>query len=486
MQLKKQKLFLCFLLLLMSMFYNLPILPQEFLYPVAATTKNGKTKIYVLHQKSINNVELLVWDPQTKVCSQGLLSTYTPASLKILPNGDGFSFIDDGRIRIKKFDKRSPKAIDIYEPLYDISQLNWIDEHNFYVSAKKNNKFCIFHIHENGLIKPILEDLQDLNLDLANCDFTGNYREDRNRENRDCEDRNCVNRDREDRNCVNHDCVGRDFMYPQKVGNSLFYIERVMREGDCKKEHVSYKIAKTVYPDLCLQMQNLLDKLEQTEDFDVKTKKIQEFTENLEMQKLAKQNCQYLADFKNSPIAFLSMISETEGFFIKHPENICKHDETVTFECFSINQECSGCDFENENKKSNSWTCENIFSFSVPAYLILEVPDFCLYESILPLLPKYYNGKIYYVNFDTNEQSLNIFSYNLHDNKTEKVFFVSQLSQVSQVTKTLQTSQLLFSPVFIENTIFCGGKIDYAESCPIKMWINEENCICMDLPKTLV
>jgi hypothetical protein len=406
------------LFFLLALANNFSMFSYEFLYPVAAIKHDGKTKIYVLHQKSINNIELWLWDPETKECSMNLLSSYMPASLKILPDCDGFSFIDDGRIRIKKFNKRSPKSIDIYEPVYDISQLNWIDEQNFYISAKKNNKFCIFHVHENGLIKPILRDSENMIL---------------------------------------------DFMYPQKVGNSLFFIERVVQEGQYKKEQVSYKIIKTVYPDLCSQVKklnNLLENsLDNSDDFDIKTKALQDFSDNCEAQDIARNNCHCLADFKHKPIAFLNMISETEGFFLHHQENICKHDEIVSFDYFSLR-------FIN-----NTWENKKLFSFTIPAYLILEVPDSCLYESILPLLPKYHDNKIYYVDFDIKSQNLNVFSCNL---------LVNNYNNIEQKSFIL-TTQLLFPPIFIDNKAFCGGKIDYSESCPIKMWINDENCICIDL-----
>jgi hypothetical protein len=431
--------------LIVSFSCNFCAISCEFLYPVAVTEQDGKTKVYVLHQKSISNIELWVWDPETKFCTKGLLSSYIPASLKILPSGDGFSFIDAGRIRIKKFDKRSPKSIDIYEPVYDISQLHWIDEQNFYLSAKKNNKFCIFHVHESGLIKTVL---QDSGQDSQNLDSQG---------------QNAQNLDLQDVVC---DFQNRDFMYPQKMGDSLFFIERVMAQGEYKKEHVSYKIFKTAYPELCNQARQLMDLVENSDDFDYKTKKIQEFTDEFASQDLVKKNCRCLVDFKGSPIAFLSMITENEGFFLKHPESICKHDEIVTFECFSLKQ---GGDI---------WETKKIFSFSIPANLILEVPDTCLYESILPLLPKYYNNKIYFVNFDTKDQNLNIFSYNLLDN------------QIEQKT-CLKTSQILFPPVFYGNIAFCGGKIDYANGGSgidsVKMWLDhKEGSVCMDFVKISV
>lgn len=391
----------------------------EYLYPVAKIEQNGKTKIYVLYQKSVTHLELWLWDPETKIGSKGLLSTYTPASLKILPSQDGFSFIDNGRIRIKRFSRRSPKAIDIYEPIYDLNEMHWIDNNNFYVSAKCNGVFSIFQIDIDGIIATVLQD------------------------------------------CEN------DLMYPQKVGSSMFYIEREIKEGEYKRDHVSYRVLKTEYHvcnDSLLELQGIEDDQERLKKSLEKVFKQESACDKIDEQKSeysAKREC--LVDFKASPLAFLNMISENEGFFLEHSDEVDRHDDTIKFDCHYI------------KKIDDSWRCRRIFSFFIPSYLIFDIMDYCLYESLLPLLPRYYNNKIYYVDCSPKgNQNLNIFSYD---------FITKSVEQQSFTQSGAQSENLHFSPIFTKDTIFYGGKMDNAYDVSPKMWINKQGFVCIDLPK---
>ena len=169
-----------FLFLLVIGFASHNLCAQEFLYPVAA----NDGQIYLLYQKSTTHLELWSWDPETLVGSKLLLSRHTPAGLQVLPNKSGFSFIDEGRIRIQYHDKRSAKALDIYEPIYDISVIHWIDAQSFYFSARENEKFGIFHVNVWGGLERLLS---------------------------------------------SQDC---DYMYPSKVGGQLFYIKRGKKCGE--------------------------------------------------------------------------------------------------------------------------------------------------------------------------------------------------------------------------------------------------------------
>ena len=151
---------------------------QEFLYPVGVMS-HKRGKLYVLYQKSLNHVELWLWDSQTKHATKGLLSTFTPAGLKVLPDRSGFSFVDNGRLRVKQFNKRSPQTVAIYEPVYDVSTIEWITSKRFYFSACKQGRYTIF---ESSI------DAEEVRTLIHDED---------------------------------HDCL-----YPQKQGNQLFYIER--------------------------------------------------------------------------------------------------------------------------------------------------------------------------------------------------------------------------------------------------------------------
>jgi len=171
----------------------------EWLYPVGAVTIESSLKIYVIYQKSVDHLELWLWDPLTKIATKGLLSSYIPAALKILPDASGFSFIDSGRVRIKYFSKRSPKTVDIYEPIYDIGPLAWLDEHRGYLAAKRTELFELFQMCTHGYIYALTQQ------------------------------------------------AASDCMYPQIIDNQLLYIKRTRTE-----ESFTYCIIQSHYtPVIC-------------------------------------------------------------------------------------------------------------------------------------------------------------------------------------------------------------------------------------------
>src|SRR5579872_5143165 len=97
----------------------------EFLYPVASVSKDH---VLVMYQKNSYHLELWDWNPQTNQADSVLLSLYTPAGVKLLLSKKGYSFIDSGVIKIKMFQKRSPKTVEIDQPLHTIELLHWIDD----------------------------------------------------------------------------------------------------------------------------------------------------------------------------------------------------------------------------------------------------------------------------------------------------------------------------------------------------------------------
>ena len=110
-----------------------------FMYPVAAFESAGITHVLVLYQLSKQKLELYDFDTRLLTMTKILMSWYTPAGVKMLPDFSGFSFIDNGRIRIKKFAKRAIKSLDIYDPIYDIELVNWLDDQTCYFHARSNS-----------------------------------------------------------------------------------------------------------------------------------------------------------------------------------------------------------------------------------------------------------------------------------------------------------------------------------------------------------
>jgi len=171
------------------LFTGLKLYSQEYIYPVAYDKKHKK--VYLVYQNKLDDIKLWSWDPKTEIAFPAMLSYYIPAGLKLLPDYSGFSFIDKGLVRIKYFNKRAPKTIELYYPIHDISSLNWIDKNSFYLSAEKNSKNAVIHV-----------DLKEKSIYSV------------------CESESC------------------DYLFPQKIDNNLYSI---------KRENNTYSIVKTSY-----------------------------------------------------------------------------------------------------------------------------------------------------------------------------------------------------------------------------------------------
>jgi hypothetical protein len=148
---------------------------EQFIYPVADFDEGNQ--LMLIYQKSLNDVELWIWNSSNQFAIKGLSSFLTPANLRMMPSGNGFSFIDQGYIKIKEFAKRSPKTLPIYEAIGLFSSMNWIDDQTFYFVAREGDFFQIFQ-----------GDLQANILRLTN--------------------------------------EPADALYPQKIGDKLFYMKR--------------------------------------------------------------------------------------------------------------------------------------------------------------------------------------------------------------------------------------------------------------------
>jgi len=111
-----------------------------------------------MHQNAHNRLQVFLWDSVTHTYELGLSSQYNPIGVQLLPNGTGFSFIDNGIIKIKFFNKRSAKIVEIYEPLYNIAQMTWISETRFIFQAKRGNRYGIYQSDLDGNVSTIQAD----------------------------------------------------------------------------------------------------------------------------------------------------------------------------------------------------------------------------------------------------------------------------------------------------------------------------------------
>lgn len=124
-------------------------------YPVAGYEAHGNKHLLVLNQWSLE-LELYDWNNETGQINKVLAACYTPASVSILPDISGFSFVDNGRIRIKRFEKRAVKTLDIYEPVYGIEIVRWLDAQTCYFHAQSDGRFGIYSLTIEEELSPLL------------------------------------------------------------------------------------------------------------------------------------------------------------------------------------------------------------------------------------------------------------------------------------------------------------------------------------------
>lgn len=310
--------------MVMVLTYGFYSYTHEFLYPVAAYKNEvGQDKVLVLYQKSLAHLELWSWDPITQVATKALLSTFAPAGLRLLPDARGFSFIDNGRIRIKEFIKRSPKSIEFNDPITNVGPVIWSDFGTGYFSGQERGLYSIFSLTPTD--------------DIARCAAQ----------------------------------KVTDCLYPYPCGTALFYIERT----HAAKEQVPFtpeaEQQSTAY---------MYSIVKQSVDLPVEGNRKE-----------------VIADFGERPIVYVTMFSESEGFVLEHAPLISKYETTIVFLCHHV------------VRISERWQTVFLFSFSVPADLLLPSQPSRLYESLLPLLPRYYSGSLYYV--DTDKDCLVPYKY---------------------------------------------------------------------------
>jgi hypothetical protein len=173
-------------------FYMYALSVTEYFYPVAFYIEEDC--ILCLRQTSPSTTRLVKYNACSQVEEPVVCSLYNPAGIVLLPDNKGFSFIDNGRLRIKKFHKRSPKTIDFDEPFFNIHGLHWIDEYTGYCSAQNNSHFSLYHFDDEGTTTCLMKAPQT------------------------------------------------DCMYPEKIDDQLFYIER-FKQGACNEYGYAIKYA---------------------------------------------------------------------------------------------------------------------------------------------------------------------------------------------------------------------------------------------------
>lgn len=372
---------------------------QEFLYPVGIIQHEDKQKICILYQKN-SHLELWFWDPVSLNAVKGLLSSYTPGGIRVLPNQSAFSFIDNDRIRIKDLTKRSPCTLDLPYGPYDLSTIEWIDNESFYFCARAGEYLNLFHATREGELFYLTRS-----------------------------------------NCIN-------YSYPQKIEELLFYMTK-NNTGETTIEQIQYPI-KNLPTRAWDKNKNFKEQLrclfEEEND-----------TLNKTYLNIAAQKRIYSWSDPEKELAFLFMKNAQKGYFLTHPATIDRNDDHMTFECYTFN-----CD---ENR------AQKLFSFNIPLYLLMpkhNQPE-RLYESILPLLPRYHEGIVYYSN--DSGTGLQLYKY---DEMTNESMALTHTDNAHH-----------FAPLCYENTVYYGGTLspgDGLSHTSPEMWINEHGDHKFDFP----
>lgn len=123
---------------------------SQYVYPVAHFSDAKEEHLMVIKQLDVDLLELYDINPVTKRSEKILCTMYIPGSVRLLPGNVGFSFVDNGRIKVKKFMKRSPKAIDFFEPVYGIELIEWLDDQTGYFHASLDNHVGLYEFNIEG------------------------------------------------------------------------------------------------------------------------------------------------------------------------------------------------------------------------------------------------------------------------------------------------------------------------------------------------
>ncbi|MBI2352768.1 hypothetical protein HYV11_00815 [Candidatus Dependentiae bacterium] len=132
-------------------FNTLCLFSEEFLYPIVAVDEK---RALVLHQKSLDDIDLFIWNQETKIATKELCSFFLPSQIQLLPSKHGFSFFDRGILRIKMFQKRTPKTINLAEYTSSTASIVWLNDQQFYGIGKYKKNYHLFLYDLENTEKP--------------------------------------------------------------------------------------------------------------------------------------------------------------------------------------------------------------------------------------------------------------------------------------------------------------------------------------------
>jgi len=142
-------------------------------YPVA----QQQDMLWVIHQTVGGQLQLHRYYPMTGLLqkerysfNQEMLRGYSVERFQLLPGNVGYSFLDNGRLRIKYADRHSPLSVDFLYPVYEMNDIAWINACKGVMSACYKEHFGLFYFMVDGRVAPIVwaQDKQYMHPQCAN------------------------------------------------------------------------------------------------------------------------------------------------------------------------------------------------------------------------------------------------------------------------------------------------------------------------------
>jgi hypothetical protein len=397
-------------LISLLLLFTVSVHAQQYMYPVAVFSDSA---IGFIHQVSHEKIELYTWDSITKTVEPSLPSRFCPAHIALLPGNMGFSFIDNGIIRIKFFHKRSPKSLEMTEPLYNINAVSWMQEacHDSCFSDNAHRDaygYFSAQYHDSYALARV-----DLDARISHIIFSKTA----------------------------------DFLYPQKSGTNLFFIAR-----STENTSVHYRLCKIKFDS---NFDSRDQKITDQEPGCTDIKK----TIHTEIGERELSDLVFL-DFDTQPICFLTIDQELERQSLSLVAYVSHTDSFATFSYYQITLD------KNLDKKK-------LFDFALPtSFLFTQGPN-QLYEHIVPLLPKKIGETIYFSHATSRsyptcsdcdpaeplesltqnrdlvirDSNINIFSYNI------------ATQAIEQVTHAREPGEHFFCPLKAGDSLCYGGTV---------------------------
>jgi hypothetical protein len=186
-----------------------------------------------------------------------------------------------------------------------------------------------------------------------------------------------------------------DYLYPQKVDTQLFAIKRIRIKSGYRYQVIQcpFRKAENIQQDIVDIFFGQEGSVEISTIGDTET--------------IVGEKSEVVIVHCGSQIALsLSMIDQACGFFVR-PVPVTANSTTTSFSCYL---------FYNAHGK---WCMKEAFQFSVPSLFLFGSTR--LHESILPFIPRYFDGGLYYASAHETS-NLALYVYQLSTDKISTVY----------------------------------------------------------------